>query len=105
MLKAADRSSRMTTDDLESALTIRRASLSDSRAVSDEGLHLNPDWLTSSWLFYERKEDTWLKTTLSSVFTTNERRMTGLYSSAMFNVGFFKQWGYLSLLKCSGKCL
>ncbi len=38
--KAADRSSRMRTDDLESAFAIRRASVTDSSAVSVETVTL-----------------------------------------------------------------
>ncbi len=68
MSKAADRSSRMRTDDLESAFAIRKASVTESSTVSVEYPLLKPDWLASSWLFCEINEDTWLKTTHSSVF-------------------------------------
>ncbi len=68
--KVADRSSRMRTDDLESAFAIRRASVTES---SDKH-----DCLASSLLFSERNSETWLKTTCSSVFTMNGRRETGL---------------------------
>ncbi len=46
--KAADRSSRMRTDDLELAFAIRRASVTDSSAVSVEWPLLKPDCLVSS---------------------------------------------------------
>ncbi len=61
--KAADRSSRMRTDDLESAFAIRRASVTESSAVSVEWPLLKPDCLASSLLFCERNNETWLKTT------------------------------------------
>ncbi len=78
MSKAADRSSRMRTDDLESAFAIRRASVTESIAVSVEWPLLKPDCLVSSLLFCERNNETWLKTTCLSVFTMNGRRETGL---------------------------
>ncbi len=76
--KAADRSSRMRTDDLESAFAIRRASVTESSAVSVEWSLLKPDCLASSLLFCERNNETWLKTTRSSVLAMNGRRETGL---------------------------
>ncbi len=76
--KAADRSSRMRTDDLESAFEIRRASVTERSAVSVEWPLLKPDCLESSLLFCERNNDTWLKTTRLSVFAMNGRRETGL---------------------------
>ncbi len=79
-VKASDRSSRMRTDDLESAFAIRRASVTESRAVSVKWPLLKPDCLASSLLFWERNE-TWLKTTHLSVFTMNRRRETGLVAS------------------------
>ncbi len=78
MSKAADRSCRIRTDDLESAFAIRKASVTDNSAVSVEWPLLKPDWLASSLLFCERSNDTWLKTTRSSVFAMNGRRETGL---------------------------
>ncbi len=75
--KAADRSSRMRTDYLESDFAIHRA-LVTSCAVSAECPRLNPDWLASSRLFFNRNEDNWLKTTCSSVLAMNGRRETGL---------------------------
>ncbi len=75
--KAAERSSRMRTDDLESAFAIRRASVTESSAVSVEWPLLKPDCLASS-LYCERNSESWLKTTRSSVFATNGRRETGL---------------------------
>ncbi len=76
--KAADRSSRMRSDDLEPAFEICRASVTDSSAVSVEWPLLKPDCLTSSLLFCERNNETWLKTTCLSVFAMNGRRETGL---------------------------
>ncbi len=46
--------------------------------VSVECPCLNPDWLVSSRLFFDRNEDNWLKTTRSSVFAMNGRRDSGL---------------------------
>ncbi len=77
MSKAADRSSRMRTDDLELAFAIRRASVTESSAVSVEWPLLKPDCLASSLLFCERNNETWFRTTPSSVFTMNGRRETG----------------------------
>ncbi len=68
----------MRTDDLESDFAIRKASVTESSAVSAECPRLKPDWLASCRLFCERSEDTWLKTTRSSVFAMNGRRETGL---------------------------
>ncbi len=76
MSKAADRSNRMRTNDLESAFAIRRASVTESSVVSVECL--NPDWLAPSRLCFNRNEDNWLKTTRSSVLAMNGRRETGL---------------------------
>ncbi len=76
--KVADRSSRMRTDDLESAFAIHRASVTESSAVSVEWPLLTPDCLASSLLFCERNNETWLKTTRSSVLAMNGRRETGL---------------------------
>ncbi len=64
MSKAADRSSRMRTDDLESAEV--------------EWPLLKPDCLASSLLFCDRNKETWLKTTHSSALAMNGRRETGL---------------------------
>ncbi len=61
--KAADRSSRTRTGDLESAFAIRRASVTESSAVSAECPLLKPDCLASSLLFCERNNETWLKST------------------------------------------
>ncbi len=76
--KAADRSSRMRTDDMKSAFAIRRASVTESSTVSVEWPLLKPDCLASSLLFYERNNETWLKTTCLSVLAMNGRRETGL---------------------------
>ncbi len=76
--KAADRSSRMRTDDLESAFAIRRASVTQSSAVSVKWPLLKPDCLVSSLLFCERNKETWLKTTCLSVLAMNGRREIGL---------------------------
>ncbi len=48
--KAADRSSKMSTEDLEAALASLRASVTESRAVSVEWPLLKPDWLLSRML-------------------------------------------------------
>ncbi len=74
--KAADRSSRMRTDDLESAFANRRASVTESSAVSVEWTLLKPDWLAFVVLW--RNNYTWLKTTNSSVFAMIGRSETGL---------------------------
>ncbi len=74
--KVADRSSRMRTDDLESAFAIRRASVTEQ--VSVECPRLNPDWLASSRLCSDRNEDNLLKTTRSSILAMNERRETAI---------------------------
>ncbi len=76
--KVADRSSRMRTDDLELAFAIYRASVTESSAVSVEWPLLKPDCLVCSLLFCEINNETWLKTTRSSVFAMNGRRETGL---------------------------
>ncbi len=78
MSKAADRSSRMITNYLESAFAICRASVTESSAASVECPRLNPDWLASSRLCYDRNEDNWLEITCSSIFAMNGRRETGL---------------------------
>ncbi len=71
MSKAADRSSRMRTDNLESAFEIRRASVTESSAVSVECPRLKPDWLASNRLCFDRNED-------NCVLAMNGRRETGL---------------------------
>ncbi len=68
----------MRTNDLESDFAIRRASVTESSAVSVECPRLSPDWLASSSLCFDRNEDNWLKTTGSSVFAMNGRRETSL---------------------------
>ncbi len=60
MSKAADRSSKMSTEDLEAALASLRASVTESRAVSVEWLLLKPDWLLSRRLFCARNSEIWL---------------------------------------------
>jgi len=64
----------MRTDDLDAAFAIRRASVTDNNAVLVECPFLKPDWWTSSWLFRDRKDDTWLKAARSSVFPMNGRK-------------------------------
>ncbi len=59
-------------------LQFRRASVTESSAVSVEWPLLKPDCLASSLLYCERNSESWLKTTRSSVFATNGRRETGL---------------------------
>ncbi len=68
----------MRTDDLESAFAIRRASVTESSAVSVEWPLLKPDCLVSCLLVCERNNETWLKTTHLSVFVMNGRRDTHL---------------------------
>ncbi len=67
--KAEDRSSKISIEDLEAAFTSLRAK---SKAVLVECPLLKPDWLLSRRLFCERKAETWLNTSRSSVFC-NER--------------------------------
>ncbi len=74
----SSRSSRIRTDDLESAFAVRRVSVTESSAVSVEWPLLKPDCLASSLLFCERNNETWLKTTRSSVLAMNGRGETGL---------------------------
>ncbi len=57
MSKAADRSSKMSTEDLEAALASPRASVTESRAVSVEWPLLKPDWLLSRRLFCARNKE------------------------------------------------
>ncbi len=66
-VKSSRRSSRMRTDDLELAFATRRASVTESIAVSVEWPLLKPDCLASSLLYCERNSESWLKTTRSSV--------------------------------------
>jgi len=51
-----------------------RVSITESRAVPVECPLLKPDWLLSRRLFCVRKEEIWMKTTRSSVFSTNVRK-------------------------------
>ncbi len=76
--KAADRSSKISNEDLEAALASLRASTTESKAVSVECPLLKPDWLLSRRFFCVRKAETWLNTTRSSVFAMKGRRETGL---------------------------
>ncbi len=78
MSKAADRSSKISNEDLESALASLRASTTESKAVSVKCPLLNPDWLLSKRLFCVRKSETWLNKAHSSVFAMTGRRETGL---------------------------
>ncbi len=78
MSNAADRSSKIIIEDLESALASLRASTTENQAVSVECPHLKPDWLLSMRLFSVRKAETWLNTDCSSVFAMKGRRKTGL---------------------------
>ncbi len=76
--KAADRSSKISNEDLEAALASLGASTTESKAVSVECPLLKPDWLLSTRLFFVRKAETWLNTTRSSVLAMKGRRETGL---------------------------
>ncbi len=49
--KAADRSSKISNEDLETALASLSASTTESKAVSVECPLLKPDWLLSRMLF------------------------------------------------------
>jgi len=71
MSKAADSSSKMSTEDFEAALASLRASVTESSAVSVEWPLLNPDCLLSRRLFCARNEESWLNTTRSSGFEMN----------------------------------
>ncbi len=64
--KAADRSSKISNEDLEAVLASLRSSTTESKAVSVECPLLKPDWLLSRRLFFVRKALTWLNTTRSS---------------------------------------
>ncbi len=75
MSKEADRSSKMSTEDLEAALASLRASVTENRAVSVEWPLLKPDWLLSRRLFCARNKESWLNTTRSCVFAMNGRRI------------------------------
>ncbi len=61
MSKAADRSSKMSTEDLEAALASLRASVTESRAVSVEWPLLKPDWLLFRRLFCARHKASWFE--------------------------------------------
>ncbi len=76
--KAADRSSKISIEDLEAALASLRASTTESKAVSVECPLLKPDWLLSWRLFCVRKAETRLNTAHSSVFAMKGRREPGL---------------------------
>ncbi len=76
--KVADRSSKISNEDLEAAFAILRFSTTESQAVSVECPLLKPDWLLSRRLLCVRKVVTWLNTTQSSVFAMKGRRETGL---------------------------
>ena len=78
MSKAADRSSKMSTEDLEAALASHGASVTKNRAVSVKWPLLKPDWLLSRRLFCTRNIESWLNTAHSSIFAMNGRRDTGL---------------------------
>ncbi len=66
----------MRSEDLDSTLALCSASVTGNKVVSVEWPLLNPDWLLSSKLLCERKEDTRLNTTRSSDFAMNGRRKT-----------------------------
>ncbi len=58
--KAADRSSKISNEDLEAALASLRVSTTESKAVSFECPLLKPDCLLFRRLFCVRKAETWL---------------------------------------------
>ncbi len=78
VLKATNRSSNISNEDLESVLASLRSSKTESKAVLVECPLLKPDWLLSRRLFCVRKAVTWLNTTRSSVFAMKGSRETGL---------------------------
>ncbi len=78
MSKAVDRSSKISIEDLESALASFRASTTESKAVSVECPLLKQDWLLSRRFFCVRKAETWLNTACLSVIAMKGRRETGL---------------------------
>ena len=78
MSKEADRSSRISTEDLDSVLASLRASTAESKAVSVECPLLKPDWLLSRRLLCVRNVETWLNTARSSVFAMQGRREPGV---------------------------
>ncbi len=102
---AADRSSRMRTDDLELVLPIRKASVTESSTVSVEWPLLKPDCLASTLLFCERNNETWLKTIRSSVLAMNGMKETGLCFSIreVFDVGFLSSGVTRACLNAVGK--
>ncbi len=57
--KSAERSSKISIEDFESALASFRASATESKAVLVELPLLKPDWLLSRRLFCVRKAETW----------------------------------------------
>ncbi len=59
--------------DLESAFAIRRASVTESSTISFECPHLNPDWLASSSLCFDRGSLTYAINLIQ--FGTSERRV------------------------------
>ncbi len=73
--KAADRSSKISNEDLEAALASLRALTTESKAVSVECPLLKPDWLLSRRLFCVRRQRLG-RTQL--VFAMKGRRETGL---------------------------
>ncbi len=66
MSKAVDKSSKISIEDLESALASLRNPTTVSKAVSVEFPLLKPDWLLSRRLFCVRMVETWLNTAHSS---------------------------------------
>ncbi len=96
--KAADRSSKISNEDLEAAFASLRSSTTESKAVSVECPLLKPDWLLSRRLFSVRKAETWLNTTHSSVFAMKGRReIVGL------RVGFLRSGVIQACLNAEGK--
>ncbi len=72
--KAADRSSKISNEDLEAILASLRSSTTESKADSVECPLLKPDWLLSRRFFCVRKVVTWLNTTRPSVFAMKGNR-------------------------------
>ncbi len=72
MSNAADKFSKISIENVESALASLRASTTESKEVSVEYPLLKPDWLLSRRSFCVRKAETWLNTTRSSVLGRRE---------------------------------
>ncbi len=77
-IKAADRSSKISNEDLEAVLASLRASTTESKAVSVECPLLSQTGCCQGGCSVLERQRTWLNTTRSSVFAMKGRRETGL---------------------------